>query len=98
MRKDIEKFLKNCTEFQRKVYLATMSIPKGQTRSYKWIACQIGSPQAYRAVGNVLHKNPFGIVIPCHRVIKSDGHIGGFSKGLHNKRKLLREEGIFIRL
>ena len=83
------------TPFQRAVWLACMAIPKGQTRSYKWIAERIGHPQAFRAVGTALGRNPFAPVVPCHRVIKSDGTLGGFSApgGLKTKRKLLKSEG-----
>ena len=80
------------TEFEKKVYAACRLIPKGQTRSYKWIAEKIGRPQAYRAVGNALHKNPFAPLVPCHRVIKSDGTVGGFASGPARKRKLLAAE------
>ncbi|HQP91506.1 MAG TPA: MGMT family protein [Candidatus Omnitrophota bacterium] len=80
------------TEFEKKVYEAVRLIPKGQTRSYKWVAEKIGRPKAARAVGNALNKNPFAPVVPCHRVIKSDGSLGGFNGGLKKKIKLLREE------
>ena len=71
-----------------------MSIPPGQTRSYKWIAEKIGRPCAVRAVGSALGKNPFAPVVPCHRVIKSDGTLGGFSApgGVKAKIKLLKKE------
>jgi len=86
--------MKNYTPFQRAVWLACMTIPKGQTRSYKWIAERIGRPKAFRAVGTALGKNPFAPAVPCHRVIKSDGTLGGFSApgGLESKTKLLKKE------
>jgi len=86
--------MKPYTPFQQAVWRACMKIPKGQTRSYKWIAKQIGKPGATRAVGSALGKNPFAPLVPCHRVIKSDGALGGFSAagGPAAKRRLLRKE------
>ena len=84
------------TEFQKKVWSSCRDIPYGQTRSYGWIAAQIGQPGASRAVGNALGKNPIPIIIPCHRVLAADGGIGGFSGGLNVKRRLLKLEGIDI--
>jgi O-6-methylguanine DNA methyltransferase len=77
------------TEFERSVWNALMKIPYGQTRTYKWIAETIGNPGAVRAVGQALAKNPLPVIIPCHRVIESDGSIGGFSSGVEKKRRLL---------
>jgi len=76
------------TIFELKVYKAALTIPLGQTRSYQWIAQKIGCPQAARAVGSALKKNPWPLIIPCHRVIASSGAIGGYSQGV-NKKKLL---------
>ena len=80
--------------FFRKVWIACASIPAGKTRTYGWIAKRIGYPGAARAVGTALAKNPFAPVIPCHRVIRSDGSLGGYSGkgGLKTKRALLRKE------
>ena len=91
----LKEKMKEYTPFQRAVWLACMSIPKGQTRNYKWIAEKIGRPGAFRAVGTALGKNPFAPIVPCHRVIASDGTIGGFSApgGLKAKLRLLRKEG-----
>jgi methylated-DNA-[protein]-cysteine S-methyltransferase len=80
------------TDFERQVWLALKKIPFGETRSYKWIAEHIGRPSAVRAVGQALSKNPIPIVIPCHRVIESDGSIGGYSSGVNNKVRLLELE------
>lgn len=80
------------TPFQRKVWAATMSIPYGETRSYAWIAHQVGKPAAFRAVGGALGKNPLAIIVPCHRVIASDNTLGGFGGGLEMKKWLLRLE------
>lgn len=80
------------TLFQKKVWRAIQQIPYGQTRSYKWIAQKIGSPKAFRAVGQACKANPFPIVVPCHRVIASSGKLGGFNGGLKLKRQLLKLE------
>lgn len=86
---------KNLTAFQKKVYKAVLSIPRGKTRSYKWIAEKIDFPQAQRAVGQALKRNPYVGIVPCHRVIRSDGLLGGFSMGERKKRMLLKEEGFY---
>jgi len=83
------------TEFQINVWEEIKKIPKGQTRTYKEIALALKKPKSSRAVANACGKNPFLIEIPCHRVIRSDGKLGGYSgKGsIKQKRKLLKEEG-----
>ena len=68
-------------------------IPYGQVRSYKWIAQRLGK-RGYRAIGRILSINPLPIVIPCHRVIRADGNLGGFSSGINIKKKLLKLEGV----
>ncbi|MFH1691029.1 MAG: MGMT family protein [Candidatus Omnitrophota bacterium] len=80
------------TAFEKDVYRTVMSIPFGQVRSYRWVASKIGRPTAARAVGNALNKNPFVPYVPCHRVIASDGSLGGYSGGLAKKRELLERE------
>lgn len=80
------------TPFEWRVLAATATIPLGETRSYKWVAKKIGSPKATRAVGQALHKNPFPLIIPCHRVVRSDGSLGGFAGGIEKKRRLLEIE------
>lgn len=82
------------TEFQHKVWLALKDIPYGETRSYKWIAEKAGNPKAMRAAGQALKKNPLPIILPCHRVIASDGSIGGFSCSVSIKKQLLMHETI----
>jgi methylated-DNA-[protein]-cysteine S-methyltransferase len=77
------------TDFQKRVWDALQHIPYGETRSYRQIAEQIGSPKAYRAVGMANNKNPIAILIPCHRVIGSDGSLVGYAAGLDIKRRLL---------
>lgn len=82
------------TVFCRKVWLACLRIPEGETRSYKWLAVRIGRPGAARAVGVALGKNPFAPLVPCHRVIRADGKPGGYSGpgGLKSKLSLLKKE------
>lgn len=82
----------NLTVFQYKVLKACLKIPLGQTRSYQWVAKEIGNPKAVRAVGSALKKNPYPLIIPCHRVVKSDGKIGGYAKGKKMKKYLLELE------
>jgi methylated-DNA-[protein]-cysteine S-methyltransferase len=79
--------------FQRAVLTAISKIPFGQTRTYGWVAREIGQPRAARAVGQALHTNPIPIIIPCHRVVASDGGLGGYGGGLPMKIKLLQLEG-----
>ena len=81
------------TAFQRSVWKAISSIPRGETRSYAWVARKAGRPRAARAAANACGANPVPIIIPCHRVIASDGSLGGFSSKLAIKRKLLAFEG-----
>lgn len=80
------------TEFQKKVWKELLQIPYGKTLSYKQLATALGSPQASRAVGTANGKNPLCIVIPCHRVINTDGGLGGYSGGLKIKGRLLQLE------
>ncbi len=74
------------------VYNVVRTIPPGKTRSYAWVANAIGRPHAARAVGNALHRNPFAPEVPCHRVIRSDGSVGGFAGGTARKRQMLADE------
>lgn len=82
------------TDFEQGVWLVLREIPYGETRSYKWIAEKVGRTGAARAVGQALSKNPLPIILPCHRVIASDGSIGGFSCGVEIKKWLLRHEAL----
>jgi len=84
--------LSGATTFQRQVWEITRLISYGETRSYAWVAEQIGQPGAVRAVGQALGKNPLPIIIPCHRVIASNGKLGGFSGGMEMKKHLLSLE------
>jgi O-6-methylguanine DNA methyltransferase len=81
------------TPFQLKCWRALLDIPYGQTRTYADIARAVGSPHGYRAVGLANNRNPIAIVVPCHRVIASDGTLCGYGGGLEVKRKLLELEG-----
>lgn len=80
------------TRFQRRVLKVVSQIPAGETRTYKWVAGKVKSPDAARAVGQALRKNPYPLLIPCHRVISSDGSPGGFSRGVKVKEQLLKLE------
>jgi len=82
-------------DFERQVLIKTLEIPRGEVRPYAWVAAEIGRPRAVRAVGNALARNPIPFVIPCHRVVRSDGHIGQYGAGgPESKRAVLRAEGI----
>ncbi len=81
--------------FSEKVLNLTQKIPKGKVTTYKEIAKALNT-KAYRAVGNVLNKNKNPVVIPCHRVVKSTGEVGGYSLGINKKIQLLKKEGIKI--
>lgn len=82
------------SHFQRRVLLAESRIPRGWTSTYGRIARRIGEPNAARAVGTALARNPFPVIIPCHRAVRQDGSIGGFQGGEEMKRELLAYEGI----
>jgi len=81
--------LRGLPPFTRAVLKTTAQIPYGEVRSYRWVAQRLGRPRAARAVGNALARNPIPIIIPCHRVIRSDGSLGGYALGLNRKRELL---------
>ncbi len=85
------------TPFQRRVWQEARRIPFGESRSYGWIAEQLGQPGASRAVGQALGRNPLPVVIPCHRVLAKGGGLGGYSGGLDVKRRLLKLEGVTVR-
>ena len=82
------------TEFQLRCWRALLAIPYGETRTYADQARAIGRPNAFRAVGMANHDNPVAIVVPCHRVIASDGTLGGYGGGLATKHRLLELEGV----
>ena len=84
--------LSGTTRFQQDVWRMTRNIPRGETRSYGWVASQLGMPKAARAVGQALGRNPVPIVVPCHRVVGGDGRLVGFGGGLKVKKFLLQLE------
>lgn len=92
-----EKVIKadDITEFQRKVYLELLNVPEGETISYGELARRIGCRSA-QAVGQALHRNPFAPEVPCHRVISSDGSLGGYALGLEKKAEILRKEALAL--
>ncbi len=87
----------NFSEFEKAVYREVLKIPIGQVRTYKQIAEAIGKPKAVRAVGRALKKNPYTILIPCHRVVAENG-LGGYSLGIEKKRKLLEKEREIVKI
>ena len=86
------------TRFQKKVWKYLKKIPRGKIKTYSQVASAIGSPSSIRAVANAVGKNPYSPKIPCHRVIRSDGSLGGYSGkgGIRTKRILLKKEGIVL--
>ena len=93
-RRELRYDLRGLSEFERAVLMKALEIPTGEVRPYSWIAKEIGHPGAVRAAGTALAKNPVPLLIPCHRVVRSDGHIGKYSLGgTRNKRTLLELEG-----
>jgi methylated-DNA-[protein]-cysteine S-methyltransferase len=111
LRRDMERFLSGeqvtldvrlcdmdrCNRFQRRVLLAEHGIPRGWVSTYGRIADHIGAPRAARAAGTALSRNPFPIVVPCHRAVRANGALGGFRGGLEMKRRLLEGEGVDFR-
>ncbi len=88
---DYQLNLDNYTNFQKKILQTVRKIPYGETRSYKKVAEEAGYPRAYRAVGNTMRNNPLPLILPCHRIIKSNGMLGGFSgkEGVAFKKKMI---------
>jgi methylated-DNA-[protein]-cysteine S-methyltransferase len=84
------------TRFQDLVYAATRNIPKGKVSTYGNIARKIGNPRSARSVGNALNRNPFAPKVPCHRVVRNGGLVGGFAGGQEKKIKILKKEGLKI--
>jgi O-6-methylguanine DNA methyltransferase len=86
------------TNFQKKVYEVAKTIPYGEVKTYKWVAKKIRLPHAYRAVGGALSRNPIPLIIPCHRVVREDGGMGGFTApgGIDLKMRMLKMEGIQV--
>jgi len=88
--------LESCTEFQQSVLIAEHGIPRGWVSTYGLIAAHLGVERGARAVGTALARNPFPLIIPCHRAIRSDGSLGGYQGGLTMKRRLLELEGVLV--
>lgn len=85
------------SKFKEKVYKACRKVKKGQVSTYKEIGRAINFPKAFRAVGNALNKNPYAPKVPCHRIVRSNGEVGGFANGKKAKERLLKQEGIKIK-
>jgi len=86
--------LRSLTEFERAVLGKALEIPRGEVRPYGWIAREVGKPNAWRATGSALARNPVPLLIPCHRVVRSDGRIGEYALGSRTKHTLLDREGV----
>ncbi len=93
---ELSEKMKDYPDFYQRVWKICYSIPAGETRTYGWIAKELGKPGASRAVGTALGANPFVPTVPCHRVLRSDGGMGGYSGegGVAAKRRLLAQEGV----
>ncbi len=92
--KDVVEFLRDWSEFDRKVYVACYRIPYGKVCTYQRMAEKIGKPKAMRAVANALHNNPLYPIVPCWRVVKADGSFGGEPKAASGRRERVQSEGV----
>lgn len=81
----------------KKIYKKLLEVPKGKITTYGDLAKAVGMKNGQRAVGNIMNKNPYPVIVPCHRVVKSDGYVGGYAYGENVKVKMLSKEGIKIR-
>ena len=84
------------SSFREKVYRTLRAVPRGKVTTYAALARAAGYPRAARAVGNALNRNPYAPVVPCHRVVRSDGSVGGFARGTTAKIRMLRREGVIV--
>ena len=84
------------TKFQSECYEALKKVPKGKVITYAGLARMVGRPKAHRAVGSAMNKNPYAPQVPCHRVVKSNGDLGGFATDIKVKIKRLQEEGVVV--
>lgn len=87
--------IKSKKSFNEKCYSILVKVPKGKVTTYKEIARKLNS-KSYRAVGNAMNKNPYAPKVPCHRVVKSNGEVGGFAFGVKKKIEMLKKEGVYI--
>ena len=85
------------TEFETKVLTKLKNVPRGKVITYRDLARAVGKPRAARAVGNAVHKNPYAPQVPCHRVVKQNGELGGFASGPRKKIALLKKEGVIVK-
>jgi methylated-DNA-[protein]-cysteine S-methyltransferase len=88
--------LSDVTPFQQRVLRETAKVPAGEVTTYTEVAARAGRPRAARAAGNALHDNPIAIIVPCHRVLRGDGSLGGYAGGLPAKEWLLKHEGALL--
>lgn len=93
---DLPVDLSEVSDFDRRVLAVTARVPAGRVLTYTEVARRAGSPRAMRAAGNALHRNPVAIIVPCHRVVRSDGSLGGYGGGLPVKEWLLEHEGVSL--
>lgn len=93
---EVEVDISRLGAFTREVLYELRKIPRGEVKTYGWLARRVGKPGAARAVGQALKRNPIPIIIPCHRIIRDDGTMGGFSMGVNIKERLLALEGVKI--
>jgi O-6-methylguanine DNA methyltransferase len=91
---DVPVDLRECSPFEQRVLQKAAEVGRGHARPYRWVARELGAPDATRAVGNALGRNPVPLLIPCHRIIRTDCSEGGYVFGSENKRKLLEAEGL----
>ena len=91
---DVQVDLRDCSPFEERVLRKAAEVRRGHARTYRWVAGELGAPDATRAVGNALGRNPVPLIIPCHRIIRTDCSEGGYVFGSHNKRALLEREGL----
>ena len=95
-RAEVSLDLSETTSFQQCVLEVVKSIPRGEVRPYSWVAREVGSPKASRAVGTALANNPVPLLVPCHRVVKNDGRVGNYAFGAGDKTRLLKLEGVSL--
>lgn len=93
----MSKSTNTITRFEQQCYQALKTVPSGRVISYQGLATMVGRPNAYRAVGNAMNKNPFAPQVPCHRVVSANGELGGFADAIRVKIERLRAEGVVVK-